>query len=147
LARSAPAEFPWEFRPRRQEELRPGPVESVDPRPRDQNRRRPKDELKHHGHHHCFLVGTRILTQPVRFGEELTMVIDLVDTLNVSPVQMDWTSQIYEGSCSSSWHKSVARSGSSSLCFAGINTPVVFVPSPGHSLFVWHIFIPVQTPG
>ena len=93
--------------------------------------------------HHCFLLGTRILTP---FGEvaieELTIGA-LVETLN-GPLPIKWIGRQRFGKDSPSWHWSVAPIRVARSAVGDENPRRDLYLSPSHSLFIDGFLIPVE---
>jgi hypothetical protein len=102
-----------------------------------------KDEHEHHGHH-CFLIGTRILTPRGEVPVEELTIGDLVDTLN-GPLPVKWIGRRrFTKGASSSWHTSVAPIRVARFALQDQYPRRDLYLSPGHSLFIDGIFIPVK---
>ena len=102
-----------------------------------------KAEHERHGHH-CFLIGTRILTPRGEVPVEELTIGDLVDTLN-GPLPVKWIGRrTFKKVASSSWHKSVAPIRVARFALHDQYPHRDLYLSPGHSLFVDGVLIPVK---
>jgi len=110
-----------------------------------------KAEREHghgHGHGHggfsCFLIGTRILTPRGEVPVEELTIGDLVDTLN-GPLPVKWIGRRrFTKGASSSWHSSVAPIRVARFALHDQYPHRDLYLSPGHSLFVDGVLIPVK---
>ena len=96
------------------------------------------------GSPHCFLIGTRILTPRGEVPVEELTIGDLVDTLNgLRPVK--WIGRrTFKKVASSPWHKSVAPIRVARFALHDRYPHRDLYLSPGHSLFVDGVLIPVK---
>ena len=96
------------------------------------------------GSPHCFLIGTRILTPRGEVPVEELTIGDLVDTLN-GPLPVKWIGRrTFKKVASSPWHKSVAPIRVARFALHDQYPHRDLYLSPGHSLFVDGVLIPVK---
>jgi Hint domain-containing protein len=97
-----------------------------------------------HEHHHCFLIGTRILTPRGEVPVEELTIGELVDTLN-GPLPVKWIGRrTFKKVASSPWHRSVAPIRVARFALHDQYPHRDLYLSPGHSLFVDGVLIPVK---
>jgi hypothetical protein len=100
-------------------------------------------EREHHGPH-CFLIGTRILTPRGEVAVEELTIGALVETLN-GPLPVKWIGRRrFKKVASSSWHSSVAPIRVARFALHDQYPHRDLYLSPGHSLFVDGVLIPVK---
>jgi hypothetical protein len=98
----------------------------------------------HHKQHHCFLIGTRISTPRGEVPVEELTIGDLVDTLNGS-LPVKWIGRRrFKKVAPSSWHSSVAPIRVARFALHDQYPHRDLYLSPGHSLFVDGVLIPVK---
>jgi hypothetical protein len=96
------------------------------------------------GQHHCFLRGTGILTPRGEVPVEELTIGALVETLS-GPLPVKWIGRRrYNKAASSSWHQSVAPIRVARLALHDQYPHRDLYLSPGHSLFVDGVLIPVK---
>ena len=95
-------------------------------------------------HHHCFLIGTRIVTPHGEVPVEELTIGDVVDTLN-GPLRVKWIGRRrFTKDASSSWHASVAPIRVARFALHDQYPHRDLYLSPRHSLFVDGVLIPVK---
>jgi hypothetical protein len=106
-----------------------------------EHERERRDE--HHDDHHCFLIGTRILTPCGEVSVEELTIGDIVNTLN-GPLPVKWIGRRrFTKRASSSWHASVAPIRVTRFALDDQYPHRDLYLSPRHSLFVDGVLIPV----
>jgi hypothetical protein len=102
-------------------------------------------EYRHEHHHpHCFLIGTRILTPRGEVSVEELTIGALVETLN-GPLPVKWIGRHrFKKVTSSSWHSSVAPIRVARFALHDQYPRRDLYVSPGHSLFLDGVLIPVK---
>jgi Hint domain len=94
-------------------------------------------------HHHCFLIGTRILTPCGEVPVEELTIGDFVETLN-GPLPVKWIGRRrFKKIASSSWHSSVAPIRVARFALHDQYPHRDLYLSPWHSLFFDGVLIPV----
>jgi Hint domain-containing protein len=97
-----------------------------------------------HGQYHCFLDGTGILTPRGEVPVEELTIGALVETLS-GPLPVKWIGRRrYNKAASSSWHQSVAPIRVARFALHDQYPHRDLYLSPGHSLFVDDVLIPVK---
>jgi hypothetical protein len=113
----------------------------------DHDRDYDRDHDRGHGdhqEHHCFLIGTRILTPRGEIPIEELTIGDVVDTLN-GPRPVKWIGRRrFTKDASSSWHSSVAPIRVARFALHDQYPNRDLYLSPAHSLFVDGVLIPVK---
>jgi hypothetical protein len=102
-----------------------------------------EDEREGHGHH-CFLIGTHILTPRDEVPVEELTIGALVETLN-GPLPVKWIGRRrFKKVASSSWQRSVAPIRVARFALHDQYPHRDLYLSPGHSLFVDGVLIPAK---
>src|ERR1700730_11445088 len=120
------------------------PILASGSKPVKAEREREHRHEHHHKQHHCFLIGTRISTPRGEVPVEELTIGDLVDTLNGS-LPVKWIGRRrFKKVAPSSWHSSVAPIRVARLALHDQYPHRDLYLSPGHSLFVDGVLIPVK---
>jgi hypothetical protein len=106
---------------------------------RDDDRGRDRDR----DDHHCFLIGTRILTPTGEVPVEELTIGALFNTLN-GPLPIKWIGRRTFKKAASSWHRSVAPIRVARFALDDQYPSRDLYLSPKHSLFVDGVLIPVK---